>query len=77
MNVLSFLEQFHLPGSRERNKCERPTRSELRRWCDHHAVQINDQCPRWNDPITYPVYQCIFFPSSPSERVTFIDRRRS
>ncbi len=74
MTVLDFLSQFHLPVTRERGSAAQPTRSEVRRWCEQQAVLINGQRVRWNDPIIFPVWQCVFFPSSASGRVTFMEK---
>jgi len=75
MTVLDFLTQFHLPCSRERPPAP-PSRSELRRWFQQQAVQINGRRVRWNDPIEFPVWQCLFFPHAPNSRVTFVDHPR-
>jgi hypothetical protein len=74
MLVLDFLFQFHLPCSRERNRPAQPTRSEVRRWCEQQAVLINGRRAHWRDTVDFPLWQVIFFPASPTSRVTFIDR---
>ncbi len=73
MNVLKFLLRFYLPSTRERTPGHQPTRSELRRWCEQHAVHINGHPRHWNDSITLPVWQLIFFPHSHTHRTTYID----
>jgi hypothetical protein len=73
MTMQDFLLQFHLPCTRERNTADQPSRSELRRWCEQQAVQLNGRRVHWNDPIVFPVWQLVFFPQSVRHRVTFVD----
>lgn len=74
VTVLSFLTRFHLPCTRERGSGEQPSRSEIRRWCEQHAVLLNGQRVHWKEIVTFPVWQLIFFPNSPTQRVTYQDK---
>ena len=57
-----------VPMSQER---EGPaSNSEIRRWLDQSAIQINGKKPKSKEIIEFPVTQLVYFPKSNKSRAT-------
>jgi len=64
--------QRFLPASREvKNLGGLVGKSEIKRWLENKAVLINGRRPAWKDMISFPIFELVFFPNSPS-RTTYI-----
>jgi len=74
LSVLSFLRMwetyggFRRPHSIERSGAS--SWSEVRRWLENGAVEINGKRPKPNDPLEWPVWSLVFFPGSKVRRTT-------
>ena len=62
IEYLIWLKIFNaIPYSTER-PCRRPTRSELKRWCQKGAVVVNGERLGHQDVVPFPVASLVFFP---------------
>lgn len=71
MQALEFILSMRpaVPFSIEK-ACMEATNSEIRRWFKNKAIRINGMCPDWNDSVTFPVTDLVFFPKSDKRRTT-------
>jgi hypothetical protein len=47
-----------------------PSNSDLFRWLNEGAVELNGVCPKAKDEATFPVTSLVFFPKKPQSRTT-------
>lgn len=73
MNMLTFLNNLRpsLPMSAER-PCTPVSNSELRRWMQNGSILINSERPVWDEPVDFPIFSLVFFPSSPKRKTTLV-----
>ena len=64
MNALQFIHHMGVIPMSVEKPCKHPTNSELRRWLNQKAIQINHTTPKAIDEISFPVTQFVFFPNS-------------
>lgn len=53
-----------------RERTGKATNSELKRWLQNKAIEINGKRPNWNDPVEFPITQMVLFPKK--SRVTLM-----
>ena len=74
LSVLSFLRMWETYGGfRRPHSIERSGEaswSEVRRWFQNEAVEVNGTRPKPNDPLEWPVWSIVFFPGSKVRRTT-------
>ena len=74
LSVLSFLRMWETYGGfRRPHSIERSGEaswSEVRRWLQNGAVEVNGKRPKPNDPLEWPVWSLVFFPGSKVRRTT-------
>ena len=69
MTVHQFLktmrdEHYCMPQSKEGDQLGHPSNSELVRWCKKGCVLLNGNLVKFNDEITFPITELVFFPKS-------------
>jgi hypothetical protein len=74
MTAFAFLKylkkEFHLPFSTENSIKGEPSNSEIHRWLENKAVIINNESPKPEDIIKFPITSLIFFPGG-TRRTTY------
>ena len=72
MQALKFICSLpHVPMQFNGTKPVHASNSEKRRWLQNRSIIINGVKPTWNDEITFPVTQLVFFPKS-NRRTTMV-----
>ena len=73
MKALAFLLSLHEVCSfqtKEGAKVGRASNSELKRWLQNRAVQINGEPVAWDEPIDFIVNSVVLFPNNMERRTT-------
>jgi acetone carboxylase gamma subunit len=73
MQALEFVLSMRpaVPFSIEKG-CAEATNSEIRRWFKNKAIRVNGEMVGWDDTITFPVTDLVFFPKSPKRKTTLV-----
>jgi hypothetical protein len=72
MTAIEFIKTIPvLPMMLENGKPKKMSNGDIKRLLKQSAIQINGKRPQPNDPISFPVTNCVFFPKSENKRVTF------
>ena len=71
-DLLLELHVFCCFQSSETTKTGYASKSNIRRWFDNKAVQINGIKPNWNDECVFPITELILFPKSSERRITLL-----
>ena len=58
---------FH---SKEGNKLEKASNSELKRWLQNGVLQLNTETVKWDELIDFPVFSIVLFPKNEKQRTT-------
>lgn len=71
MQALEFILSLRpmVPFSVEK-ACQEATNSEIRRWFKNKAIRINQSFPNWDDGVTFPIVDLVFFPKSKGRKTT-------
>ena len=75
-NAWTFLiRQSALVGgfhSREGDKVSKASNSELKRWIQNGALQINCERVNWDELIDFPIFSVVLFPKNDKQRTTLL-----
>lgn len=71
MQALEFILSMRpaVPFSIEKH-CQEATNSEIRRWFKNKAIMINGHTLDWDDDVSFPVTNLVFFPKSSKRKTT-------
>lgn len=73
MTTIAFLkllrDEYHcVPCSKEGAKLDKPSNSELHRWCKKNGVLLNGVYAQPKDEVFFPVSELMFFPKNNKAR---------
>ena len=78
MKAIEFLKQYkYLPTSVLSVPYHRPSNSEIRKWLNDGAVQINGVIPKPGDEIEFPIKELVFFSKSKRRTTIVLDDESS
>lgn len=75
MNAWKFLCSLHQVckfQTKEGKKVGTASGSELKRWCQNNALQINGESMKWDEEIDFPVFSVVLFPKNEHFRTTLL-----
>lgn len=72
LDFLVYLRGQNISISSKTNVGKAATNSELRRWLNDGAIEINGKRPKADDIIKFPITSLVFFPKSNSNRRTIV-----
>lgn len=71
MTALELLKSIpHLPMFVRNGHVVKAGTSQMKRWLQDKAVQINGKRPAPNDELEFPITELVFFPKSKEKRCT-------
>ena len=72
MQALEFIRSIpHVPMQFNGNQAVLASNGEKRRWLQNHSIIINGEKPNWDDEVSFPITQLVFFPKS-NRRCTMV-----
>lgn len=54
------------------SRSSKASKSELKRWLENGVVEVNGEKLEWNEPMDFPIFQLVLFPTNPHKRCTMV-----